>query len=500
MNYTKRVVKGTTIVFVMSIISAVLGFFLRAFLARNLSVAEFGLLYSVLAFIGLFSLFRDIGLNPALIKYIPEYVLKKDKKAIKSAFVFVFLVQISISTLAMVPVFVFSDFFAKEFFKTPLSIPVLHFFALTFIASVLFHLLQAFFQGFQKMGFYSILEPMRLIFVFGTSIVLISFGLGVKGVSIGYFLGIILAILIGSLILLKTFPLFSIKGKIDGGLINHLFKFAFPVILAGVASASVGYADTILLTYFKNLEEVGYYQVAIPISDAAGLFVGAMSIVLFPMVSELWALKKKRTVTNGIHLTIKISLLVLIPVTAIVISSPEIIISILFTDKYLPAAAPLQILTVGIVFQSLTIILFFLLKGIGRPMVATKAVVIMAIMNLVTNVLLIPPFGILGAAIATAITSIVTFLITVTMTSRYIHLKLSYMPVVKIVFSGIIMALVIIGIKPLMPDNNIVKFSITSLMGIVLYISLVFVLGAIKKREIKILATSFPKINNRTKK
>ena len=78
MSYAKRAAKGGVSIFTFSIVGLLLGFILRTFLARNLSVTEFGLLYSVLAFMGLFSLFRDMGLNPALIKYIPEYIVKKD--------------------------------------------------------------------------------------------------------------------------------------------------------------------------------------------------------------------------------------------------------------------------------------------------------------------------------------------------------------------------------------------------------------------------------------
>ncbi len=488
MSYTKRAVKGSAVIFTISLVSIALGFFLRTFLARNLSVAEFGLIYSVLAFMGIFSLFRDMGLNQALIKYIPEFVVKNDMQSIKSSVVFVFLVQFCAAVLAMVPVFVFSEFLAQNFFKTQLSIPVLQFLALTFIASVLFHLMQAFFQGSQNMKFYAVLEPARMAFVLATSVIFISLGMGVYGASIGYFIGIVLASFIGGFLALRTFPFFSTKTRIDTKIAKHLFGFAFPVILAGVVSISTGYADTLLLTLFRTLEEVGYYQVAAPIADAAGLFVGAMSIVAFPMVSELWARKEKDAISGGVHIMMKAAILILAPVAAIIISSPDLIISILFTDKYLAGAAALQVLTLGVVFQSLTIILFSLLKGIGMPMLATKSVAVLAVTDFVANLILIPPFGIMGAAFATAAAFTITFFVTLVMARRHIRITFPYIPAAKAIFSGFLIALFITGIRPFAPDDNLLKLIITSSMGLVLYTFLISVLGAVKRNDIRVLS------------
>jgi len=72
MNYVEKFVKGTTIVFLMHIVGGAIGYLLRLFIARNLTVAEFGLLYAVLSFIGFLTMFRDLGFGPALTKFVAE--------------------------------------------------------------------------------------------------------------------------------------------------------------------------------------------------------------------------------------------------------------------------------------------------------------------------------------------------------------------------------------------------------------------------------------------
>lgn len=492
MDYAQRAVRGSFAISVLAIVSVALGFFLRTFLARNLSVEDFGLLYAVLAFIGLFSLFRDVGLNPALIKYIPEFMVKKDLTSIKSSVVFTFCLQFCVALLAMAPVFAFSSILSQHFFKTALSIPVTHFLALTFVASVLFHLMQSFFQGMQRMKLYAILEPLRLAIVLGVCVVAVVLGFGVAGASAAYFAGIVVSGAVGLLLALNMFPFFSVRMRVSRKLARTLFAFAFPVILAGAVSVLTGYTDTLLLTLFKTLADVGYYQAAVPISEAANLFVVAMSIVAFPMISELWARGKKDMITDGMYLLMKASALVLIPAAVVILVSADLIVPILFTDKYMAAVPALRILAFAVVFQSLSILLFSLLKGIGKPMAVTKIVALLAVTDFAANLLLIPPFGITGAAFATVLAFAVAFLASVASIRRQIRVRLPYRPAFKAALSGTVMAVFIISIRPLVPADNLTNFAVTTSLGLLVYAFSVVLLGAVKRKDIRILGKIIP--------
>ena len=74
--YTKKLVSGSAFLFLMLILAAIIGYFIRVVLARNLSPSEYGLFYAVFAFVSFFLFFRDLGLNQAIAKYIPEFKIK----------------------------------------------------------------------------------------------------------------------------------------------------------------------------------------------------------------------------------------------------------------------------------------------------------------------------------------------------------------------------------------------------------------------------------------
>lgn len=169
-DYTKMAIQGSIVIFTFSVVSIILGFLLRTFLVKNLTVAEYGLLYAVLAFFGLFGLFRGAGLNPALVKYIPEFLVKNEKGKIKWSLVFTTIVQVTVATLTLSIILYFSPILSNSFFKTEASIPIIFFIGLSFASSVPFHLMQSAFQGFQKMKLYALLDPLRTAIVLAVSL------------------------------------------------------------------------------------------------------------------------------------------------------------------------------------------------------------------------------------------------------------------------------------------------------------------------------------------
>ena len=62
-NYTKHAVKGTAVVFIVSILAGILGYIVRLALARGLSVEDFGLFYAVFAFLALLGVFKSFGFD-----------------------------------------------------------------------------------------------------------------------------------------------------------------------------------------------------------------------------------------------------------------------------------------------------------------------------------------------------------------------------------------------------------------------------------------------------
>ena len=114
MSYTKKAVKGFAIVFIVNIIAAFFGYLIRIVLARNLTVVEYGLFYAVFTLINFLAIFNNLGMGQAIVKYIPDFLVKKKEDKINSAVVITIIVHIASFIVLALLLILFSGFLAEN--------------------------------------------------------------------------------------------------------------------------------------------------------------------------------------------------------------------------------------------------------------------------------------------------------------------------------------------------------------------------------------------------
>jgi O-antigen/teichoic acid export membrane protein len=101
------------------------------------------------------------------------------------------------------------------------------------------------------------------------------------------------------------------------------------------------------------------------------------------------------------------------------------IIIMLFKENFVNSVLPLQILLVGTVIRGcIHVPIGGSLSGIGRPDLSLKISIFMITVNIILDVLLIPGFGIIGAAIATSISLILGAFINLYFVIKKMHIKI----------------------------------------------------------------------------
>lgn len=484
MSYAKTILKGSAIIFIMYFIGGAIGYFLRLFLARNLLVEEFGLFYAVLSFAGFLVLFKDLGFSVAMTRFIAHFKAKNDLGSVKSVIYSVILLQLILATLIVIFVFIVSPYLAANYFKSvkaeePLKIIILSYLVSVFVA------LQFVFQGFGKIGYYAVVEPLRNLITFSLVVILIP--LGVIGIAYSYLLGTIILSIIIFFLVLKTFPFFSVKGRLDLPLTKEIVVFSIPVFFTGLGGTLLGYMDTIFITYFLSAFDVGLYQTALPTSQLLWILLGSASIVLLPIVTELWTRKDSVMITEIISLLIKFSFIVAIPFVITMAAFPEIIIRLLFGEKYIGASLALQILAINSLFYSIFSITSTSILGVGEPKINMKIVTAIGIANLLFNILMVPVFGIAGAALATLISYLMGSIISVIYLRKRKLVNIYLHDMVKAFSGGTLAFIVIILIKSSLSLNPWIEAFIAVTLGSLIYVIFLYLTGTIRKNELMIL-------------
>jgi O-antigen/teichoic acid export membrane protein len=297
---------------------------------------------------------------------------------------------------------------------------------------------------------------------------------------------LLLGLIFIPLLIKKAFPnFFEVKFDWDKALIKKLVKFGIPVMIGWAGWYIISYTDTLLLTFFTKMDQVGLYNAALPTSNVLQYFSIAMAAVLLPMTSEMWARNHKEQLAAGVSLLYKYSFLMIIPISLAMFSFPEVVLNILFGAKYVAAANALRVLVIGTIFYVIAGTNFSVLSGIGKPKISSKIILIAAGINIILNLALIPFWGIIGSAIASATGFLVMLILSVIYLERNVSVSIPVWAWIKIAFLGLIFIGIIAYLKRILVMNPLLEAIVVCLVAGLVYIVLAFVLRIVSIKELK---------------
>ena len=493
-SYARRFARGSTIVFTALVVSAVVGFLLRVFLARTLGDAGYGLFIAVFMFVSMFGAFRDLGVGQAVVRFIPKFVAQKQFNQIKSTMTTLMLVQVLFSLSVAFILIAFSDQIALTVFGTLGASLVIKVLSGWFLFQAIFYTFKTTFQALQDivpfslLGFFEIFLP--FVFVFPLLWIL---GFNAANVALAYLAGLGGTVLIASGLFIKRHAnVIKAKLEISKGLLKELFTFALPVLIGALAGVIIGYMGTLVLAMFRSLPEVGFYQVAYPVANLLLYFPMAMGAVLFPMISELWAKRKHELIGEAMHTLIKFSFIFIIPAALIIITFPGVVISTLFGSEYLAASVALQILALAAIVQTLYTISNRVILGIGKPAIITVVVVIMGCSNFALNLILILPYGIEGAAVATFLSMLVGLSLSLNFARKYVKFKIPSSHLIKALIGGLLTLLMVSGLKLIINLPPLLELFVVMIPSLLFYGAWILLTRALTWDDLLLLKNTMP--------
>ena len=140
----------------------------------------------------------------------------------------------------------------------------------------------------------------------------------------------------------------------------------------------------------------------------------------------MWAKNDKKRLADGLQLIYKYIFFIAVPIIGTALVYSYSFIAAFFGVEYAGGAFALQILLFGVLFYTVSIINENIVSGIGKPHIIMKIIVAAAIVNIVLNFVLIPSFGINGAAIATTVSYVMMFIFTTARAARFVDMKLPF--------------------------------------------------------------------------
>lgn len=484
-NYVGKILRGTGLMFAMTFIAALFSYGTRVLVARKLGPEQYGLFASVLTFILFFLFFRDLGLGTALVNFIAKNRVEGNFNKIKTALVSVFCLQFLSSSLIGILMILFSGYLSVHYFKVPESKIILLILIAYTMTSFLYTISKALLNGFQKSIPYSLMEPGKNLFILLLTLLLFRYDYGILAAAIPYAFVCVVLFFVFQPFVQRELSFFKHKVENVKETTKELLWFGLPLMAADIGGKVIGYTDTLMLTYFGTLAEVGIYNVVLPSALFFIQISRAISAIVFPISTELHYKKDIAKLSKGVTLLHQYCFALIIPLIFALFAFTEHFLVLFFGQEYAAGATAFRILLVGSMFFILASVNNIIISSMGEPKEVTKVILFSAILNVVLNIFFIPLFGIEGAAAATALAYALSMVISTQKLQKSLGTKSPYQQWAKLFITAAIFVVVIMYVSRLLDYNFYVEAVLSTIIASLVYILLLYLFDVIDFIELK---------------
>jgi len=490
------ILKSSIIVLAGFILSKIFGYVYRIIIARHFGPEIYGLFSLATLIVGWVVAVAGLGFTEGILRYASLYRGKNELNKIRYVFRFSSKILLLSTILFSTILFLLSN---------QISLVIVHDLSLSVYLRILswmvvFWVFSSYFlaimRSFERIKEISLIESITQSFVkVLLLIVFVWFGLEHNAIIFSFFASIVVMFLLSffycKLKISEVFEDYRLDEKTKKKVFSNFVSYSWPVLFFGVISSLFYWVDSLAIGYFKSATEVGLYNAVVPIVVLLNIVPEIFLQMFFPMITKKYSLKNMNFIKETSKQIGKWILLFNLPLIAIMLIFPDVIIGILFGQDYVIASNSMRFLSLGVLFSSISLISNNLLSMSGKSKILFYDILIVTIINLILNVLLVPQksifgldnsLGINGAAIATAM-SMILFSVTVfVQAKKYTSITPIKKEMLSIIFAAIISATFAILIKGLL-FHSLTMFFVVSFLFASSYLSLLFFFNVFEKND-----------------
>jgi O-antigen/teichoic acid export membrane protein len=476
--------KGSSIVFVGFIVQFGLGFASRVVIARYLGQVNYGLVNIGLTVLTTTSIIVLLGLNTGISRFLPRQDRPEDRRGV---LVSAFSLVVPVTILVSGAIVVFAGVIATAVFKNPSAEPVIQLFGVTIPMMVLIKLTVGSIRGRQEATPRVLLQNIGIpVLRFGAIVIAVVLGLGVLGVSGAYMAAYGL---VGAGSLYYLYRRTGLFERTDATpMRRELLSFSAPLIVVTTMNMIHGNIDVFILGYFQSTGVIGTYTAVYPLTKLLRMGLITFGFLFMPLISELHADGRDTETRRTYQIVSKWVLFSTLPVFLVFVTYPEIVIRYTFGEEYLAGATALAILSVGFFAHAVAGPSGDTLVAIGSTQLIMIYNTIAAMVNAALNLLLVPRYSLVGAAVATTVAFVVMNGLYVAQLYRSVGVHPFRRAALAPNIGAVVVWLILTRSVNAVVDVTLPVFLLVVAVFGVAYIGLILLLGGVESEEVSLVA------------
>lgn len=483
----QRFAKDVLIMGLAQLIISLRGLILLPLIAKLLGATGYGTWVQAVITLALIAGFTDLGIGFSFIRFLAA---EADREKIRHGFFSILITVFSLSSLSALILFLFAGPVAKSLFGGQEATNIVQLCALILPFYSINFLFLFFFRTFRKMKLYASLMLAQTFVELAIIAGLVLAGWGIFGavlaILITYFVtDLVMFFMISRQIGLSFPPLESFAR------VKDYVRFGAPLVLSNFSWWVANTSDRYVIAAFLGIALTGIYSAAYSLGSIVTMYVSPLNMVLVPTLAYLYDTNQIEDVKTHLSFSLKYFLLLAIPSAAGLYLLAKPILQILATTEFASAAPKvLPFVVAAMVLHGVYGLIMHPIMLVKKTGIIGIAWSIAGALNLGLNLILVPRFGIVAAAITTLISFAVAIGITSYTAFKYLKFEIDWAFISKSLVATGVMS----GVVLLSNPEGLLHLLGTVVVGVIVYALAIYLMRGIGNDEIlffRRLAVSF---------
>ena len=464
--------KGTLYYLIAAAVFVLSSYSIHIIIARHMGPALYGVFGIVLSVLSVSDLVVRGGIGKAVSKYVAE---GKNQFGILKAGL---RLQLSVAAVVTFVYFMSAGSIASLLGDKTLIL-CMRISALCIIPYALDSVYHGYLNGIRQFRRESIASILYSLVKLGTVLTIVFTVSRVNEIFIAYAISAC-----ASVVLARQFGHKFMKNADDTVLsVKQLAAFAIPVAIYCITEVLLMNTDIFLIKRILHDNALaGFYISASSLARLPWYILGAFYMTLYPSISRAVSKGDMYLVKRYIRQSLRHLLIAIVPMAFIISISGRNLIQLFYSDAFAPASSPLSVLIFGISLMAVFTSFTGVISASGKPSISLCLIVILLPIAFGANLVLIPKYGLLGAAIA----STFTYGVGVVVAGSFVFFKFGKCVSILSVSRILIASFAISFLLPRYPANGLMLFG-AYLIAFCVYIGILFITREITGEDINIL-------------
>ena len=464
------------------------------YLIKGLGEEKFGILNLAWVIVGYFS-FLDFGIGRSLTKIIAEKLGTNQVEEIPHLFWTSFFLLLGVSIIFTIVLLFLTPILVLDFFKISeaLQTETLHAFYLLALSVPIVTTsagIRGVLEAYQKFAVINIIRTTLGVFLFLGPLLCLIFTNSL------FWIVLVLVVIRLVILVLYVSQCFKVNQQLRNNLtyntelVKPILKYSGWITVSNVIVPIIIYIDRFLIGALVSATAITYYATPYEVISKLLLVPGAITGVLFPAVSASYLSNPNFTKKLSIK-AIKYIFILLYPIILLILAFSHEGLDLWLGKEFAEKSTLiLQLMTIGILFNSIAYIPFTYLQGIGKPEITAFIQLIELPIYLIAMWIAIKDYGINGAALVWMLRIILDALLLFMFAKKHILSSFEF----KLTFNQLLLSGIITASFFIILITNVAFKSI--LVGIILIIFTFLIWRYFLAEDEKLFVTSRLKMLN----